>query len=109
MTIEIKHATQTTKPNDASKDVGANAWNESHTLTGHDQAAHDWESSGSFTIQAGLTTIFVSHNLGAIPKVFFSSDSFVFGKITNKTETQFTFSTEAPLDFDLHVDWRAVL
>lgn len=33
MTVSLKHTTQTALPNDPTKDISANAWNEDHTLT----------------------------------------------------------------------------
>jgi hypothetical protein len=47
--MSIKHATQTGEPNDASKDVSADAWNE-----GHDVEASGFAfGSGGPTISSG--------------------------------------------------------
>jgi hypothetical protein len=53
MAVQVTHATQTSKPNDSSKDVSANAWNEAHTITGLGDAAGKDVGTGADDVAAG--------------------------------------------------------
>lgn len=53
MAVSVLHATQTTKPNDSSKDVSANAWNEAHTIAGLGTAAEANIGTGAEEVAAG--------------------------------------------------------
>lgn len=117
--MAVTHATQTVQPNDASKDVSANAWNEAHTVTpdtianilsDHDFVAHDWENAGVAILFANTRTITVSHGVAGVTtySIQITSDSYSIFRYTNKTATQFTIEVEAPPETDIHFDWRVV-
>lgn len=68
MSIEIRHATQTTKPNDANKDVSANAWNEAHQITGLGDAAAKNTGTGADEVAAG------DHTHASLPGLALTDD-----------------------------------
>ena len=103
--MTIKHATQTAKPNDASKDVSANAWNADHVVIGYlIDVAH-----GTTTITTGNSYIDVVHNAGAVPSSYSITPLSIEGAIwfiDNETINSFRLNLFSIQEGDASFKWR---
>lgn len=53
MAVSVTHATEATLPNDPTKEVSSDAWNEGHTVTGFGDAAEKNVGTGAGDVAAG--------------------------------------------------------